>query len=458
MTPSHLVRYDLVVIGAGPGGFASAEEAARRGQSVAVIERGELGGTCLNRGCIPTKLFLGATECASDLAAQAKMKVASGDISFNLPALQDRKGKLLAGSRTGMEKKLAGLGITLLRGHARFTAPGTIAIDGDEATTIEYGACVIATGSTPTAFPGMQPDGDRVLNSDALLDLTDVPEHLLIVGGGVIGLELGRVFSRLGSRITVVEAMDRIAPWEDPEVSKLLAGQCKRAKWKVRTGQRVASLVTEDDHALLTLDSGDTITADIALVATGRGPVTDGLNLPALGVTPDAKGFLPVDEHLRCAAHVYAVGDVNGMAMLAHTASHQGRYAALHAAGTAKTPYESGPVPWCVYGAPESFRVGLMPEDAKAKGMTVRVSRAMLAANPIAQVHAAVQGFIKVCWHNGRVCGVTAAGHGVSHLITPATLAVHDGWTKDDADRIIWAHPTLDEALLDALTAEQTDN
>ncbi|BBD08328.1 dihydrolipoyl dehydrogenase family protein [Desulfovibrio ferrophilus] len=456
---NHSVRFSLVVLGAGPGGVDCALEAARLGLDVAVVERAELGGTCLNRGCIPTKLFLGATECVHELHAQAKLKVASGTIEVDLPALQKRKGQLLSGNRKALEKRLADSGVALFRGMGVVTSSDALTVDTENGpVTVGFDRLVIATGSRPTAFPGMEPDGDRVLDSDGILDLTEAPSSLIIVGGGVIGLELGRFFSRLGATITVVEALDRIAPWEDPEVSKTLAGLAKRDKWKLLTGKRVAKLVSKDGQAELTLESGDTLGADIALVATGRGPNTQGLGLENKGVILGRGGFIQVDEYLEAAPGISCIGDANGQAMLAHAASHQGIYAARLAAGKIEGPYAPGPMPWCIYGAPESIRVGRMVDELKAEGLSPAISRFQLAANPIAQSHAMAQGFVKVIWLDGRVAGVTAVGHGVSHLVTQATLMVRDSWTREDAENLIWAHPTLDEALQHALTAEPTDD
>ncbi|WP_461210722.1 dihydrolipoyl dehydrogenase family protein [Desulfocurvus sp. DL9XJH121] len=449
-------KYDLVVLGGGPGGLDCALEGARLGLSTALVERGHLGGTCLNRGCIPTKLFLGATDCVHELAAQAKLKIASGDIGVDLPALQKRKEQILSGLRKAQETRLAQAGVALVHGSGRLAAPGLLAVDTDQGVAeLACGRLVVATGSRPTAFPGMTPDGDRVLDSDGILDLQEAPESLIIVGGGVIGLELGRFFSRLGAAVTVVEALERVAPFEDPEVSKTIAQLAKREKWKILTGKRVQSLATRDGQALLTMEDGETLSASLALVATGRGPLTAGLGLEDAGAVLDRRGFVQVDEHLEAAPGISCVGDANGKAMLAHAASHQGLYAARRAAGETDAPYTPGPMPWCIYGAPESIRVGQMPGELKDAGVATEVSTAQLAANPIAQAHASAQGFVKAVWADGRVAGITAVGHGVTHLVTQATLVVAQAWSPEDADKIIWAHPTLDESLLAALTAER---
>jgi dihydrolipoamide dehydrogenase len=449
------VRFDLVVLGGGPGGVDCALEAAALSLSTALVERAELGGTCLNRGCIPTKLFLGATDCVHEMHAQARLRLLEGEIRVDLEALQKRKGQMLAGSRKAIEKQLADAGVTLLRGQGTLRSASELEVATDQGpVAVEFGRLVVATGSRPTAFAGMEPDGACVLDSDAILEVTKTPASLLIVGGGVIGLELGRFFARLGTAITVIEAMDRLAPWEDPEVSAAIAALCKREKWALHVGSRVKSLRTADGAALLELESGQTLGAELALVATGRGPNTTGIGLETAGVRLGRGNFAEVDAFLLAAPTVAVVGDANGKAMLAHAASHQGRYAARHAAGRDCAPYAPGPMPWCIYGAPETVRVGRMAAELLAQGLEPRVSAAQLAANPIAQSHASAQGFVKIVWLDGRVVGVTAVGHGVAHLVTAATLMVRDGWTREDAQAFIWAHPTLDEALLHALTAE----
>jgi len=452
------VRFDLVVLGGGPGGVDCALEAAALGLSTALVERAELGGTCLNRGCIPTKLFLGATDCVHEMHAQARLRLLSGEIRVDLDALQKRKGQMLAGSRKAIEQQLAGAGVALLRGPGTVRSASELEVATDQGpVAVEFGRLVVATGSRPTAFPGLEPDGDRVLDSDAILDVTTAPASLIIVGGGVIGLELGRFFARLGAAITVVEALDRLAPWEDPEVSATIAALCKREKWALHLGSRVKSLRTVDGAALLELESGQTLGAELALVATGRGPNTAGIGLETAGVRLGRGNFPEVDDCLLAAPTVAVIGDANGKAMLAHAASHQGRYAArhaaAHAAGREHGPYAPGPMPWCIYGAPQTVRVGRMAAELLAQGLEPRVSTAQLAANPIAQSHASAQGFVKVVWLDGRVVGVTAVGHAVANLVTVATVMVRDGWTREGAEALIWAHPTLDEALYHALTA-----
>ena len=450
------MTYDLVVIGAGPGGFDAAVESAGHGLKVALVEKNFLGGTCLNRGCIPTKLWLGATSAIEELHNQAKMKVASGEVKVDFPALQARVQKHLTGTRKAMAMQLNKLGIDLVEGTG-VLKDGKVTVEtADGEQVLEYKNLVIATGAKPVFFPGLEPDGDCVLDSDMFLALDEMPKSLVVVGAGFIGLEMAQVAHRFGAKVTVVDAMDRVAPLEDPEVSKALQSVFKRWKWDVLLEKRVAGVATESGKGVLTLDTREKIEADKILVAVGRGPVTEGIGLEEAGVELMMRKIV-VDENLMAAPNVYAVGDANGHIQLAHAASHQARYVAARIAGKTDGPYESGPVPSVLYGAPEAMRVGMMENEAFLTDYdTAETSKAMLAANPMAQAHAATQGFVKVIWSAGKVVGVTAVGHDVSRLATPATMIVQQGWTVEDADRIIFPHPSLDESLLMALRAERT--
>ena len=450
------MTYDLVVIGAGPGGFDAAVDAAGLGLSVALVEKDFLGGTCLNRGCIPTKLWLGATSAIDELHNQSRMKVASGEVIVDFAALQSRVQKHLAGTRKAMAVQLKNAGVELFEGLGRLSGDHEVTVEAENGfTTLKYKKLVVATGSKPIFFPGLEPDGDCVLDSDMFLGMETMPESLIVIGAGFIGLEMAQVAHRFGARVTVVDAMDRVAPLEDPEVSKALQSTFKRWKWDVKLEERVAGVRTVDGQAELTLQSGEKITAAKALVAVGRGPVTQGIGLEEAGVTL-LFNKIQVDEHLLAAKDIYAIGDANGQIQLAHAASHQARYVARHAAGKTTAAYESGPVPSVLYGAPEAMRVGLMENEAfLADFDTTEVSTAQLAANPMAQAHAATQGFVKVVWSGGKVVGITGVGHDVSRLVTPATLIVAQGWTAEDVHKIIFPHPSLDEALLMALTAER---
>lgn len=456
---------DLLVLGGGPAGYEAALEGAALGLSCTLVERDLLGGTCLNRGCIPTKLLLGATAAVEELAAQTKVRVAAGSINTDMAALCARKDRLLEATRKAMRQKLESLGVTVLSGTGRVLRPGVVRVDGPGGgQEVPYTTLVLATGSRPASFPGLAPNGAAVLDSDGFLALTAMPASLLVVGAGFIGLEMAQAAHRFGCSITLLDALDRVAVQEDPEVSAALLSQCKRWKWDVRLGIKVAFLNTVDGRAALTLASGETLFADKALIAVGRRPNSAALGLEALGLTLPKSGFVPVDESLRAAEKCYAVGDLNGRlllahaaAHLAHAAAHQARFAVRHAAGKQPGPYAPGPVPSILYGCPEALRVGRTAQELRDQGLAAQVSSAPLTANPMAQAHAQTQGFVKVCWTGGKVAGITACGWDVSRLATTAAILVDQGWTRDQALELIFPHPTLDETLMAALAAEPKD-
>ncbi len=446
------MKTHLAVVGAGPGGFEAALEAAARGLETTLIHHGPLGGTCLNAGCIPTKFWLGATDAVEELAAQAGVRVLSGTIEPDFAAMQARKNLIIEAVRKAMASRLDKAGVAVVQGKATLEGPGRVLLDGGR-DEVEYDQLILATGSRPSFPPFLAPDGERILDSTALLELDAAPSRLIVVGAGYIGVELAQAMDRFGADIVLVDALDRIASAEDPEVSKLLLSLFKRRKWDIRLGARVQSLATREHRAVLTLDGGETLEADYALAAVGRGPCSVGLHLAGVGAATDDRGFIATDQRLRAAENVYAVGDVNGRFMLAHAAAHQGVYVAKLLAGALDRDYEPGPIPSILYGSPEVVRVGRMESEMDAGAGNVRVSRAQMAANPLAQAHASTRGFVKVVWENGHVAGVTAVGHQASRLATAATIMVGQSWTRDQAADLIFAHPTLDESLKEALLA-----
>jgi dihydrolipoamide dehydrogenase len=446
---------DLLILGAGPGGCRAALEAASLGMHTVLADEGAWGGTCLNAGCIPTKFLMGGTTSLDLFATQKKYKAAEGGIHFSLPALQNRKDKYVKGSRDALRKRLEAAGITLAQGRAAFAGPDRVLVRGqDDAVETAFKKCLIATGSTPLALPGLAPDGDCVLDSTSLLALTEAPESLIIVGGGVIGLEMGDIFQRFGTRITLVEALPRIAATEDEDVSDLLAKYHQRSGWTILTGRKVVMLRSEGGESVLRFDDGKELRAAKTLVAVGRAPAAGGLNLETAGVGTTERGFVRVDAKLRAAESIYAAGDVTGRALLAHAAAHQAAYAVEHMAGKIAHPYSDNALPSCIYGNMEAMRVGPTARALQAQGNQVYVSVADLAGNAISQSYGAAQGFVKVAWVGGTVRSVCAVGHGVSHLVMISALAVAQQWTKDTVKEIIFAHPTLDEALESAMLAQ----
>jgi len=454
--------YDVCILGGGPAGLAAAFEAAALGLTAVLVEKGQLGGTCLNRGCIPTKLLLGATSAVPALKAQARLKLLKHEVApaFDLAALQLRKERVVAGSRQAVAKQLAQAGVALVVGAARVAEPGRLSVQtADGASSIHYIELILATGARPSVLPGLEPDGRQVLNSDQLLDLDVAPARLLVVGGGAIGIELGEIFHRLGAKITLVEAMERLAPAEDPEIGDALAKALKRDGWELVLGRTIVHLERGQDPARATLDNGQTLAADMVLVAVGRLPNTQDLGLECLGVVCQGAGWVQTDANLRAAPGVYAVGDVNGRWLLAHAATHQARHAVRTIAGKTTRAYDAGAMPSCIYGAHEIVRAGTSAAALKAAAgpeAIIEVSRALLAANPMAQAAGSTQGLVKIAWQDGRVRGITAVGHGVSHLALQAALLVERGLTSAESEEIVFPHPSLDESLEAALRAPRT--
>lgn len=451
---SHI---DIIVIGAGPGGYAAALLASQRGKTVALIEKEHLGGTCLNWGCIPTKLYLGATAHLEGLHAQSRLRLCSGSVQMDMGALKKRKNAFVAATHKAMGCCLEKHGVTLVQGQASLLDKKTVRVTGETEQTLSFTTLVIATGSSTNWFPGLEPDHTRILDSTDLLDLDEAPASLAIIGAGAIGLEMADFWHRMGTAIHIIEAAPRIAPAEDEEIAQTLSGMLKRKKWNIVTGKRVAELVNEGESVLVRLEDGTKIRAQKALVAVGRKPNTLGLELGNAGVSMTGAGWITTDDFLQAQPGIYAIGDVNGRTLLAHAAEHQGRYAVLHALGETAAPYNPGPIPGCIYGSIEVMRAGHTVAELAAQDKATKISRANLGANPISQAHGQAQGLVKIAWVDGAVHGVTAVGHGASHLVTLAEIMVRDRWTAHTAHEHIFAHPTLDETLRDALIAPQED-
>ncbi len=442
------MKYDLVIIGGGPGGYQAALKAAENNLKTALVEGGQIGGTCLNRGCIPTKLFLGATSVVAELESQKRLRLAKGSADFDLCSLQNRKKTIISSTRKHMLSKLEKSGVDIFLEQGRLGGEGTV-IAGDSRLNCRH--IIIATGSRSGFFPGMEPDHESILTSTDALELRDVPSTLTVVGAGPVGLEIGQIFSRLGARVTLVEAMERVAPLEDEDVSKELTRYLKREKWDIRIGVKVTGIERESGTLKVRLDSNQNIDSEKCLLALGRLPNAEGLNLESSGIKTYGPGWVRTDENLMAAPGFYAIGDINGRSMYAHSAAHQADFVLEHILGSSNEPYFDKLAPACIYGSMEIIRAGQTRRELSIKNVPFGVSKVTLAGNAIAQGHGQVQGFIKVFWSDQRVMGITGIGHGLSGLITLAQVIVDQKWSRDEVKKHIFAHPTLDEALKEAL-------
>lgn len=445
--------FDAVILGGGPGGTAAALVLAAGGRSVALVEEQDLGGVCLNRGCIPTKFLLAATGPLGALRDHRRFGTLAGSLAVDFGALQKRKDRFVKGSVSALAKSLQNAGVTLVSGKGRIAGPGKVSVSGDSESALACTDIVLATGSRPASFPGMEPDGAVILDSTALLQLESVPKSLLVVGGGAIGIEFADFFASLGAAVTIIEGMPSLVPTEDADIGEELRKILQKAGRECMTGQKVTSLAEKNGQAELVLEDGRVLTAEKALIAVGRRPNTETLAVDKAGGALSPRGFVTVDESLSAAPNCYAVGDCNGVTLLAHAAEHQAEWVAQRILGREKGVYVSGPVPSCVFGHVEVMRAGKTAKEVQASGGKAFVSKAPFTVNPIAQAHAAAAGFAKAVWDGETLVGMAAVGHGAAHLVTAAELLVLQKLTLDSLHAFMFAHPTLDEILKSALTA-----
>ena len=459
-------RYDLIVIGAGPGGYAAAIRAAQLGFSVACIDkRATWGGTCLNVGCIPSKALLESTERlveARDHLGDHGIGVEG--LSVDLPAMQARKDKVVGDLTKGIAFLFRKNGVDGITGRARIVGPGRIQVDPvdgtGEARVLECDRILIATGSEPAALEGLPIDETGIVSSTGALSLQTVPGHLVVVGGGYIGLELGSVWQRLGAKVTVVEYLDRILPAMDGEVSAQMARLLERQGMAFRTATRVVGAERRGDSLRVALEpvevgGGETVDCDAVLVAVGRRPFTEGLGLEAVGVERDNRGFIAVDRRFETDVEgIFAVGDAIPGPMLAHKAEEEGIAAVETMAGQAgHVNYDA--IPGVVYTAPEAASVGRTEEELNEEGRPVKVGRFPFSANARARGKGAGDGFVKILADadTDAILGAHIVGPEAGTMIAELALAIEFGASSEDIARTCHAHPTLNEAVKEAALA-----
>ena len=456
--------YDLIVIGAGPGGYVAAIRAAQLGLKTACVESREtLGGTCLNVGCIPSKALLHASEIFHEAqsGSLAKFGIDFSGVSLNLDQMHAEKAKAVGELTGGIEFLFKKNKVDWLKGHAAFTSANSIEVAGKSYTAKNI---MIATGSTVTPLPGVAIDQKVIVDSTGALALPKVPKHLVVIGGGVIGLELGSVWLRLGAQVTVVEYLDQILPGMDGEVRKEAAKIFKKQGFNIRTGTKVTGVTVKGASAKLTVEpaaggASETIDADCVLVAIGRRANTDGLALDKAGLTVNARGQIEIGHDFQTnVPGIYAVGDVCPGPMLAHKAEDEGIAAAEFVAGLTGI-VNHDVIPGVVYTYPEIASVGLTEEEAKEKaaasGGEIKVGKFPMMANSRAKTNRDTDGFVKVIADakTDRVLGVHIIASIAGSMIAEACTAMEFGATSEDIAYTCHAHPTHAEALKEAAMA-----
>ena len=452
------LKKTALVIGAGTGGYPCAIRLGQLGVDAMLVEKGEVGGVCLNVGCIPSKALISATKLAHKAQHAAGMGLRFAAPDVDMKQMQSWKSGIVKKLTTGVSGLVKANGAEYRQATAEFLAPKRVKLtypDGKGEDIIEAEHIVIATGSLPIEIPGFAYDGKRIVDSTGALDLDYIPEEMVVIGGGYIGLELGQTFQRLGTKLTVVEGLERLLPSMEKDLGDPVARQIKADKGEIVTGARAVAWTERDGKAWVKVEQGGStreIPADVVLVAVGRRPITKGLSLERAGVKLDDRGFIQVDERMQTnVSGIYAAGDVVGQPMLAHKATHEGEVIAEVIAGK-KTINDARVIPAVVFTEPEIASAGLSKAEAEAKGHEVSVGKFPFAASGRAMAIGETKGFVKVITDatDERVLGVHIVGPEASDLISEAALAIEMGAYAPDIGLTIHPHPTLGEAVMEA--------
>ncbi|SDD60186.1 dihydrolipoyl dehydrogenase [Sporomusa acidovorans] len=447
--------YDIAVIGGGPGGYVAAIRAAQLGGRVLLIEKEKIGGACLNRGCIPTKTLLKSAEKWEDLKHCAEFGLRADNIGFDFSVVTARKNKVVAGLRGGIEQLVKSNDITFVQGAAALTGPRHLEIStsrGQE--NFEVNKIIIATGSVPGSIPVPGHALPAVLTSDELLELTEVPKSLLVIGAGVVGMEFSAVMRAFGCEITVVEMLPNILPMVDSDIVKRLGLSLRKKGINILASAQVTGIEEAAGGVVVKVDTGKDLrefAVEKVLVSAGRRPVTTGLGLETAGVEYDRTG-IKVNEHLETTIPgIYAIGDVTGKSMLAHTAAAAGVVAAENAMGLhAVMDYRA--IPACIFTTPEIAVVGLTEEEAKAQAIAIVSGKFNFAANGKAVTMGETDGLVKIIAEKDtrKIIGMHIMGPHASDLIMEGALAIRNGLTAEAIAQTIHPHPTLSETVMES--------
>ncbi len=447
-------KFDAAVIGSGPGGYVAAIRLAQRGRKVALIEEREAGGTCLNRGCIPSKALIASSEVVRSLKGAASHGISVSDYVINYAAMKERKDKVVERLRRGLEGLFASNQITFFKGRGKLTSKTEIKILGPE-KLIEAEKIILATGSEPFSLPSLVCDYKQVHDSTSLLEMTVLPKKLLIVGGGIIGCEFASLYNALGVQVTVIELLPRILSTEGKEISDAILLAFKKQGIQVEVNARVLSSSKNASGVTLKLEDSREFEGDAVLVSVGRKLNSADVGLEKAGVAVDAKGAIVVDNQMRTSVdNIYAIGDVTGKWLLAHVASHQGIVAADNASGHPCTMHYNA-VPSVIFTHPEVGTVGMTLEKALEAGHDAKIGKFPFQALGRAQATQETDGFAQVVIDKktGEILGAQVVGASASTLIAEMTLAISSELVADSIANTIHAHPTMSEAWQEAALA-----
>ncbi|HMV68641.1 MAG TPA: dihydrolipoyl dehydrogenase [Myxococcota bacterium] len=448
--------FDVIVIGAGPGGYPAAIRAAQLGLRTACVEREKLGGVCLNWGCIPSKALLKTAELANKMRHAADFGLQIGPVAVDYPRVIARSREVSARFERGVAGLFKKYGVTSIPGSARLTAPGTVVVDGpDGERTLTAGHVIVATGARARTFPAMQPDGERILTYREAIVLAEQPPSVIILGAGAIGMEFAYFWSGMGTQVTLVEGMDEVLPIEDRELGREVHKAYTKAGIAVRTGARIEGVRRDGDGCVVTVAGDEELRAHTVLLALGISPNTAGLGLEELGVKLDKRGLIEVDSsHRTSAPGVYAVGDCcNGGPALAHVATRQAHVCVERIAGRHAPDVDYTAMPSCTYCQPQVASVGMTEEQVKAKGLAYKVGRFPFQANGRSQGAGTPDGFVKVLVDpkHGEILGAHVVGADATELIAEMTLARAAELDAETILHTMHAHPTAAEALMEAV-------
>jgi dihydrolipoamide dehydrogenase len=444
--------FDLIVVGAGPGGYVAAIKAAQLGKKVALIEKDKLGGTCLNVGCIPTKTLIAHAQVLEKILHAADFGITTGAVSFDYAKMKERKDGVVAKIVKSLDGLIQAHGVKIVRGEAQFTGPFELKVKGADPKILRGKSIIIATGSEPMEIAAVPCDHQKIFNSTSILAMQKLPKTLAVIGGGYIGCEFASLYAELGVKVIILEALPMIVAAQGAAISQVLTSAFKKKGIDVRTGVSVEGVEQQPQGVRLRLKEGEPLDVDAVLVAVGRKVVSHGFGLEHTAVLTNEKGAIKVNDKMETSVPgIYAIGDVTGLVMLAHVASHQGIVAAVNACG-GEAVMHYGAVPAVIFTLPEIAMVGMTLEQAQEKGYAAAVGKFPFQALGKAVAAGDTDGFAQLVIDKktGQILGAQVVGHEASSLIAEPALAIANELTIECLTETIHAHPTLPEAWLEA--------